>query len=373
MKRVLIVLLFLTSCVERFEFSRNNPDPQLVIESYVSDMSFNDALQAPSNGRYFIVKLKFTRPVGATVKDSIAPFAEVKLIDDLNNEWVYVENFREWGTYFLPDKDFKVSSDRMYKLNITTRDDLIYESSWEQLPPASSPVEDIWFEEEIRKVYEYPAGEQEIRERPFINISTSVPALSDGQVRYYKWEYSPMWVYEAPLANGEFVPFKKCWVTSQMYLDDYTLQEDAIGGFEKTLFSLAIDKNERLFFNFSVLVFQQSLSRDYFNFWKLVQEQTTSNGLFDAIPTNLPTNFSCLNDPSKKPLGYFGVISETAKRWYFSKFDLSYPVENYLLRECLIQYGRPGDEPDYAPACLSCLEYPKGDATLLKPEWWVEK
>lgn len=374
------MLLLLTACLEPFEFNRNNLDPQLVIEAYISDMSYNESLQAPSNGRYFIVKLRFSQPVDKLQGERITPFADIKIIDDVGNEWLYYENTREWGTYVLPDKDFKACNDRMYKLQITTHDEIIsggeivYESSWEELPSATpDPVEEIWFEEDERKTYFYPAGEREVGDEKIIKVFTSIPENSDGQVRYYKWHYAPMWVYEASLATGEELsPFKKCWITSPLYLKDYTLEEDVVGGVDKELFTLDVVENRRVFNNFSVLILQQKVSKDYFYFNELTQEQSKPNGIFDPPPANLPGNFSCLTDPTKKPVGYFGVVNESAKRWYFNKDDLSYYVENFLRRECLVRYNRPEDPPDYAPECLNCLENTDGDATLTQPSWWIE-
>lgn len=377
MRRVFIILLLLTACVEPFEFSKNNRDPQLVIEAYISDLSYNETLNAPSNGRYFMVKLKYSQPIDKFIRDRITPFADVKLIDDLNNEWSYVENFKEWGTYFLPDKDFEACNDRMYKLQITTHDELIsgdelvYESSWEKLPlTTSTPVEKIRFEEDVVKAYYFPAGERKIRDEKVVNVLTSIPANLDRQERYYKWQFSPMWVYEAPLATGDLRPYQKCWVTSSLYLNQYVLQEDVVGASDQVLFSLKTENNNRLYKKFSVLVYQQNVSKDYFYFCNLMQEQTKPNGIFDTPPANLPANFTCLNDPSKKPVGYFGVVNESTRRWYFNIDELSYPVQDNDLRDCLVRYNRPNDPPDYAPECLNCLAYTKGEATLAKPSWW---
>ncbi|MEO9967458.1 MAG: DUF4249 domain-containing protein [Reichenbachiella sp.] len=372
MKRIFIILLLFTACVEPFDFDRNNLDPQLVIEAYVSDISYNESLEAPSNGRYFTVKLKWTRSVGSTVQDRITPFADVKIIDDEGNEWAYFENFKEWGTYVLPDRDFKACEDRMYKLQVTTRDALVYESNWEELPSATPPVEDVWFEEEERKVYYYPAGEEKIKDQNFINVSTTLPTNPDGQTRYYKWEYSPMWVYEAPLATGAFSPFRTCWITNPEYLSEYALQEDVVGQTQQELFNIKIDDNNRLYENFSVLIFQQSISKDYFYFSQLMQEQIKPNGIFDTPPANLPSNFTCISDPTRTPVGYFGVVSESARRWYFNKDDLSYVVVDDLQAECLAKFNRPQDPPDPAPECEVCLAYTDGIATLTKPDWWEE-
>lgn len=380
MNRFFVFLLLATACVEPFEFNRNNQDPQLVIEAFISDLSYNESLTAPSDGRYFIVKLKFSQPVDKFHGDRITPFADVKIIDDLGNEWSYYENTKDWGTYILVDKDFKVCEDRMYKLQVTTHDELIsggelvYESSWEQLPSiVSDPIQAVEFEEEVIKAYYYPAGEERIRDEKVIHVSTHLPVNLEGEGRYYKWEYSSMWVYKAPLAVGPLSVYNKCWVTNEQYLNFYTLQEDVVGSNRKVLFTLDVERNRRLFENFSVLIFQQRLSKDYFYFNSLMQEQTKPNGIFDTPPANLPTNFTCLTDPTKQPLGYFGVVSETTKRWYFNIDDLSYYVDNYLQDQCNIQYNRPEAPPDPAPECLACTESSFGNATLTKPEWWIEK
>lgn len=379
MKRFYIVLLLFSACIEPFEFNRNNQDPQLVIEAFVSDLSYNECLTAPSNGRYFVVKLKFSRPIDKFHGDRVTPFADVKIIDDQGNEWTYYENTRDWGTYILIDKDFKACADRMYKLQITTHDqlisggELVYESSWEQLPAnVSDPIGEIGFEEDVIKTYYYPAGEERIRDEKVVNVLTTLPENADGQGRYYKWQYSPMWVYKAPLAVGPFAAFDKCWVSNPLYLNNYTLQEDVVGSNKKVLLTLDVERNRRLFENFSLLIFQQRLSKDYFYFNSLMQDQTQPNGIFDTPPANLPTNFTCLTDPTKTPLGYFGVVNETTKRWYFNVDDLSYHVENYLYDQCNIQYNRPGSPPDPAPECLACTESTYGNATLTKPDWWIE-
>lgn len=373
MNRYFIILLLFTACVEPFDFDRNNSDPQLVIEAYVSDVSYSESLNAPSNGRYFEVKLKWSRPVASNVLDSITPFADVRLIDDENNEWQYHENTSDWGTYIMFDPEFKACEDRQYKLQITLRDDEVYESNWESLPASKvPPVENIWFKEDDIKVYYYPAGEEKIRSEPVMDVYTELPPNPEGEERFYKWEFTPRWVYEAPLATGPFAPWKTCWVTDPGYLDEYALQDDYVGGVEKKLFRMRINRNERFYVLFSVLVSQQSVSRDFYFFNQLMAEQTQPNGIFDSPPANLPGNITCITDPSKTPIGYFGVVSESHRRWYFHKDELSYFVEDNSLAECLARYNRPQDDPDPAPECLACTAYTNGDARLTRPDWWPE-
>lgn len=373
MKRYFIILLMFSACVEPFDFDRKNSDPQLVIEAYVSDISFTESMDAPSNGRYFEVKLKWSRPVASTVLDSITPFADVRLIDNDDNEWQYHETSNEWGTYTLFDPDFKACEGQQYKLQITLRDDLVYESDWETLPALKAPpVEDIWFDEYTVKNYYYAANEQKIGLDTVIDISTKVPPNPEGEERFYRWTFDPYWVYEAPLATGQFAPYRTCWAKNENYLDEYALEEDYVGDVDKKLFRMRINRNERIYYLFSTMVSQQVVSRNFYYFNQLMQQQTRPNGIFDSPPANLPSNFTCINDPSKNPIGYFGVVSESQKRWYFQKDELSFFVKDNSLAECNARFNRPQDDPDPAPECEVCLLYTNGTATLNRPDWWPE-
>lgn len=56
---LLLYSLLAGSCIEPFTFEVKNEEPPLVIESYISDVSYNESLQYPSDGRYFTTKLSF--------------------------------------------------------------------------------------------------------------------------------------------------------------------------------------------------------------------------------------------------------------------------------------------------------------------------
>lgn len=96
-----------------------------------------------------------------------------------------------------------------------------------------------------------------------------------------------------------------------------------------------------------------------------MQEQNESSQLIDKPPYNLDTNFQSLNG-EKRVSGYFGVVHEQAKRWYFDKKDLSYFVENTLQKDCTVPFQ------DKAPECFDCREYSFGITSNVKPSWWID-
>jgi hypothetical protein len=141
------------------------------------------------------------------------------------------------------------------------------------------------------------------------------------------------------------------------------MQLDIAGRYTKDLFFMPTIRNERIFEDFSVLITQQSMTEPYYSFWKEMQEQAKAGAVFDAPPFNLQSNIAS-TDGVAKVVGYFGVIHEQAKRWYFNHKDLSYFVENTLRRDCTVPFQ------DVAPECFDCREYSFGEAVNIKPSWW---
>ena len=73
-------------------------------------------------------------------------------------------------------------------------------------------------------------------------------------------------------------------------------------------------------------------------------------------------------NPDLEVFGYFGVVNEQAKRWYFSRTDLSYPVANTWRELCM----NPNILPAAKAQCYSCFNYGKGIPTNVKPFWWED-
>lgn len=360
---LVLFLLISTGCIEPYEFVVENKLPTLVVEGYISNVSYNETLNYPSDGRYFTVKLQYTSDV-TNVRDQVAAGASVRLRAKSGEEWLYQESLSVPGEYILSDRDFKALSGQEYKLLIDIPGENAYESDWEKMEPeTSAPIGSIGFEEIEKQVYLMKAGEEVLSTIQGVNVYINIPENKLEKPVFYRWDFDPLWIYTAPMASNA-QPDKKCWATNKLYLADYTLQKDNIGGYKKELFFMETIRNERIFESFSVLIRQFSMSEDFFYFWKEMQEQSQVAGLFDNPPFNLETNIQSV-DSNVKVSGYFGVVEEKATRWYFGKDDLSYFVMNTLRGDCEVDYGGPP-----APSCFSCLEYHKGVATTTMPAWW---
>ncbi|GJM28879.1 MAG: hypothetical protein DHS20C17_15140 [Cyclobacteriaceae bacterium] len=359
---LLITIIILQGCVEPFDFVVENQQSNLVIESQISDVSFSKTLLYPSDGRYFEVTLRRTNDV-TNRRDEVVSNALITLTDDLGMQWVYTESMAEPGKYFLYDNDFKAEVDRKYRLIVQVTDDEAYQSSWEQLPASAPLMGDICFEESEVFKYVVEAGEEVLRSIPVVQVGVELPGIDRGNAISYRWDFEPMWIYNAPLASSAQSD-KICWATNVNYLSDYTLQLDNEGGYNQDLFFIEVPVNERILSDFSVLIRQFSLDEDYYTFWDDLKKQTERGSIFDAPPYNLQTNFESTTG-DQIVSGYFGVAQEQAQRWYFNHRDLSYYNEDYLLRICSVPCpGCPAEE------CLSCLAYTNGVATNIEPVWW---
>src|SRR5690606_14712477 len=172
-----------------------------------------------------------------------------------------------------------------------------------------------------------------------------------GKPIHYRWSYTPLWIYKAPLSSV-IDPGHICWATDPYYLNTFALQTDRSGGYPKELFFMRTVRNERIFEKFSILLTQHAMTDRYYNFWKEMKDQNEGSSLNDAPPYNLETNYTATAG-NLRVSGYFGVVREQATRWYFNKGELSYYVANTLKPDCLVVYG-PGPP---AAECTDCREY----------------
>ena len=175
----------------------------------------------------------------------------------------------------------------------------------------------------------------------------------------------PHWIYKPPFGSGNS-PGYICWVTDPFYIRNYALlQQNGAGNIKKDLFFMETVRNERIFEKFSVLIVEHVMHEEYYHFWNEMQEQNDNGAIFSKPPFNLHTNYHTVTGTGKVS-GYFGIVREQAKRWYFDKTELSYYVDNTLAKDCSVPFQDP------APECFDCLEYSKGTPTNVEPEWWMK-
>ena len=368
LKNVAYFLFFLmaAACVEPYNFVIKDSEPSLVVEAFLSDKSFNETVNYPSDGRYFSVKLSYTSDV-INVRSKPISYASVELQTDHGETLQYTESPNVAGQYELLYDDFKAEPGVRYRLRIQLPNEEVYESAWEGLPAAGiPPMGEVSFEEFMMQKYAIQANEEVIVSVKAIRAKIQVPENTTGSPLFYRWSFMPTWIYIAPLSQSVVLPGHTCWISTPFYLKNYAIQKDFVGGYNKELFAMETVRNDRIFHKFSALIVQQAMTEPYFNFWSEMREQNQEASIVDKPPFNLATNYYSVGE-EKRVVGYFGVVNEQATRWYFTKSELSYFVENTLKEDCEKNYGGPP-----APECFDCRAYSRGDATNVKPTWWED-
>jgi hypothetical protein len=293
-------------------------------------------------------------------------YAYVQLLSDRNEAWDYVEASENPGYYSLFNDDFKAEAGVNYKLRVKLPDETIYESEWETLPTTNVPVMgDITFKEESIQKYGYHLGEPVLETVKGIWTQIVVPDNTTEEPLNYRWTYTAHWEFVAALSSPASRGHR-CWVTNPLEVQHYAIQQDRRGGYNKDLYFSETIRNDKIFVRYSSLIVQHAMTEEFYTFWKEMKEQNEGGAILDKPPFNLETNFRSIG-VERKVSGYFGVVQEQAKRWYFERSQLSYRVDDPSRTDCAIRY-----QPNPPPECFSCFLYRFGLSTNVKPEWWED-
>ena len=103
------------------------------------------------------------------------------------------------------------------------------------------------------------------------------------------------------------------------------------------------NETDRLEDKYSILVNQYSINEVEYEYWEKMQKISENTGsLYDIIPASIQGNIYCVDDPSIKVLGFFGVSAKTSQR-IFIEDTFSGLVQLYT--NCPIQPPIPFGQP----------------------------
>ncbi|MEO9851636.1 MAG: DUF4249 family protein [Reichenbachiella sp.] len=361
---IAFALIFLSSCIERFEFESEGEPPVVIVEGFISDISSDDYLDLFGEPRLFFVKLKYAGAVKNFIDEEISG-AEVVLSNDQNEHWDYTEDVNQPGVYYLYYPMFKSEPNLKYKVNIKLENGEEYESNYDQMPNEDYRGE-INVEETSK--FEKVSASQDFVIKSFkgLDVNIQLPVASGDAFNYFRWDFHTTWMVVAELIPRSH-PFGVCWMSETYYLDENKLAKQKGTPPNINLFFLKTSGNQSTKFGLSARIRQQGISREHHQFWADVHNQEAQADLFAPPPYNIYSNINSAN-PEKQAYGFFGVVNEEYYTWYFDKRALSY-VPLYI-EECFVVFPT---EP--AEWCRNCLGYDginKGaEITNIKPDWWT--
>ncbi|MFN8241117.1 MAG: DUF4249 domain-containing protein [Bacteroidales bacterium] len=312
MKLISILLLIITadSCVIPYEPFIRGYEEMIVVEGIITDQP----------GPYTI-KLSKSAPLWDS--PSIKYFKGFVLwITDNEGHADTLKSTVQDGVFKTDPYKFTGVAGRTYVLHIKTNayfNHVNYESTPMKMIPVP-PIDSIYYvKQNFNNGFRNTTG-------CGIYVATHDPG---DECRFFKWNYSETWEIRLPFD----VPNKVCWVTRAS--EEISLQNASVTGNDgsKAFPVLTItDPVDRLLVKYSMLVNLYSLGEEEFIYWERFKNaQNQVGGLYDIIPSQLPNNIYCVEDPTKMTLGYFSVSSVRSKRIFIED---TFPGQDYMLNKC---------------------------------------
>lgn len=286
-----LVILLQNGCITQFIPEADEDHDILVVEAMITDQ--------PDD---YIVKLSKSMPLG--IKSTRVPVrgCTVSVSDDLGNWFYFAESLP--GTYVSDKASFKGEIGRKYTLHLKDNN-----YSYKSLPMeliGVPPIDSLNYEKVVIKEKDRDSGAKDgCQVYLYTHDETN-------KCKFYRWDYTETWEFRLPYA----VPNSKCWITNNSTVikikNSSVLSENII---QKYPLNFISNETDRLSVRYSMLVNQYSLGEDEFVYWEKLQKVTENvGGLYDIIPSSIPGNIFCIENPAVKVLGYFSVSGKTSKR-----------------------------------------------------------
>jgi hypothetical protein len=369
----LLAITLLSGCIERYYPPESQSAPRnLVVYGFID----------PDDSVAF-VQLSWSQSLTSTTSVPSEPEAEVTIIDDSGTSYPLDEN----GDGEYSKHELVLDAQKKYKLRIRTASQSEYESTFIAIKrtPAIDSIAYQVDESDKLKIY--------------VNTHDD-----SGNTRFYRWRFIETYEYNAhysalwAIQNGVYVPrpapesLRMCWKTDTTHkivlASTEQFSKDLISDFDLITIARGSLKIGR---KYSVLIEQQVLSSEAFQYWLSMQQSSESlGGLYDPTPPQSKGNIRSLSSPNEEVLGIFESRSTTRKRIFILPADLPYgfaflPRDNCAMDTVAFSFGSmPNPDlmidiislpsPDASgsfitsrPDCIDCRL--KGGVTT-KPAFW---
>ncbi len=341
MKKSIILLLLAaiaaTSCRKPYDPPAiSKPNGYLVVEGVIN-----------SGADSTYIELSRTINISSSAQISPELHAIVSVQGDQNTSYPLTE--RGNGKYSCAG--LNLDNTHQYRLSIKTTDNKQYQSAY--MPVLNSPP--------IDSVSWDTKGALTV---PGVNIYVNTHDPS-GKVLYYRWTYNETWAFHANFGsccytNGDTIlprnakmDITDCWqsdTSSNIILGSSAkLSKDVI---LKAPVTQVVSTAEKLETTYSILVTQYALTPDAYNFYTNVRLTSQSLGsIFDAEPSQINGNITCVSNPSEPVIGYIGVGATSTQRIFIANGQLPSWVAIPFYPGCTLFYILgPGGTPQ-----LCCL------------------
>ncbi len=292
-----IISLVTGSCITQFIPETDEVQNLLVVEGLITDQNDGN-----------VIRLSLSMPLGKKAVVKPLRGCDVSVSDDQGGI-IYFNESSTPGTYKSPIVGV---IGRKYTLHVKTNNPITNSYSYESLPMEMKtvpPIDSIFYEKVniSEKTLWSP-----LKQGAQIYLNTYDPTMN---CKYYRWDYNETWEFRLPYG---FPVNNTCWISNNASVinikNTSVLSEDRIIRYPLNFIS---NETDRLKVRYSILVNQYSLNEDEYYYWEKLQNVIQDVGsLYDVIPSSVPGNIFCVEDPGEKVLGYFSVSAKTSKRFF---------------------------------------------------------
>jgi hypothetical protein len=327
------------------------------------------------------IELSRTQPVKSTEKSLPETGADVHIEDDRGI--LYPLSEMTAGNY-----NGAISgnhTDTRYRLLIKTRNGRQYVSDFIEIVE-TPPIDSISYSITNNGV------EFEVNTHDPTNVS-----------RHYRWKYVETYEYHSPftstymftetdiVARPPDQAINVCWKTNAstniIVASNQRLEQSVTS---KAEVAFVPDGSIKLSVKYSLLVQQQALTPEEYDYWLNLQKSTEQlGGLFDPLPSEVTGNIKSTSNPAEKVLGYFGGGVVRELRRTVRQQELPREVIGYRGHYCPMDTLRLEDIPavprntlligevyagisliGYTSSSGSCIDCRVSGGTTQMPAFW---
>jgi hypothetical protein len=317
MRKILVIsILFLPAlgCKKAFiPKAVSSANSYLVIEGVIN---------SGSDSTYF----RLSRTIKLSAKDTVNFENNAVVTVEGNDNTSYPLSGVGNGMYVAPA--LGLSSSVKYRLRVKTSNNEEYLSDYVQAK-VTPPIDSITYTVENDGVQFY--------------ATTHDPT---NATRYYRWDFQETWGYLSyfqsffdigPDGLPEYRTdpkdkFYECFKTApslQVLLGNSSrLAQDVI---DKQPLDFITAESGKVSHGYSVLFHQYALTSDAYTYWQQLKQNTETIGsIFDAQPSEVPSNIHCISNPSLAVIGYVSASTVTAQRVFVDAQNTVVVAPNYL-------------------------------------------
>jgi hypothetical protein len=378
--RIVIVFLsvfIINSCIEPYYSSDlEQTEPLLVVDGTITDQSENQE-----------ITLSKTTDINNIFFASVKNY-NIQVEDKSGN--IYRFNYFNMGKYKGKIPLDKLVKGNAFKIEITSPEGKVYESNFEEMTSCAD-VDSVYYEF-IESRYD------ENTQSTSMGIQYYVDLKVDKQYsKYYRWrlietyEYHTTWPIKKYwmgrwIDNGLDYSKSVCYKTEQVKSVYSVSTQFVQDEYLKYPLIFVNNKSQRLYYKYSLLIEQCSITEQAFNYWELLKlNSQESGGMFDSQPAVVEGNIKCISNPDERVLGYFGVSSIKTKRVFAQniegmKFSNMFCAPDAIQRMADIYRSDPEEWPIYLvpdnesqTGDRTCFDCTKAGGVTAKPDFWDDK